>query len=457
MKNITDEQKIYELSRLWKEAAYNFAFWDRVDIDWDGEYKKALGRVLQTKDIYEYYRELIRFYALLGDGHTEVSMPMEVLQDLEYFSMLPVFLWRFGDRTVVLSVSEQLKDSLPILSELKRVDGIDAEEYIRESCYPYIWHGNEAACGRAALNWIMYGRRGSRVTLTFEKDGITYEHTLERGDPTKMSWYNVGIGVQSEDKTQRVISSSDVHSVRLTEDNIAIIKMTSFADNTMPEKIYACFDELKAADGYILDVRGNTGGNSSNGFMIASMFIDGDYICSRSEMQVYEPTYKAWSVFREDFRGLSLEDAAERYRDDAESLKTYRSGRNMYYLHDEETVPGGKAPGRLEGPIVVLMNEYTFSAGEDFVDVMKAHTDAVFIGMSTAGSSGQPLFEMLESGGSFRICTRRCIAQNGENIYNKGFAPDIPAAQTPEDYAAGFDRAMEKGLEVLREKLGRKS
>ena len=46
MKSITDEQKIYELSRIWKEAAYNFAFWDRVDIDWDEEYKKALGRVL---------------------------------------------------------------------------------------------------------------------------------------------------------------------------------------------------------------------------------------------------------------------------------------------------------------------------------------------------------------------------------------------------------------------------
>ena len=42
MKTITDAQKIYELSKIWKEAAYNFAFWDQVDIDWDEEYKKAL-------------------------------------------------------------------------------------------------------------------------------------------------------------------------------------------------------------------------------------------------------------------------------------------------------------------------------------------------------------------------------------------------------------------------------
>ena len=46
MHTIPDELKIYELSKLWKEAEYNFAFWDKVDIDWDEEYKKALPREL---------------------------------------------------------------------------------------------------------------------------------------------------------------------------------------------------------------------------------------------------------------------------------------------------------------------------------------------------------------------------------------------------------------------------
>ena len=65
MKNIPDSLKIYELSRIWKEAAYNFAFWDKVDIDWDAEYRKALERVLATDNAYDYYRELKRFLALL--------------------------------------------------------------------------------------------------------------------------------------------------------------------------------------------------------------------------------------------------------------------------------------------------------------------------------------------------------------------------------------------------------
>ena len=56
MKNIPDSLKIYELSRIWKEAAYNFAFWDKVDIDWDAEYRKALERVRTTENTYDYYR-----------------------------------------------------------------------------------------------------------------------------------------------------------------------------------------------------------------------------------------------------------------------------------------------------------------------------------------------------------------------------------------------------------------
>ena len=91
------------------------------------------------------------------------------------------------------------------------------------------------------------------------------------------------------------------------------------------------------------------------------------------------------------------------------------------------------------------MNQSTFSAAEDFVDVMKMYTNAVFVGNNTGGTSGQPLCEALESGGFFRICTRRCIAQNGEDIYNKGFAPDFRIILSDADLAAGRDIVLEKG------------
>jgi C-terminal processing protease CtpA/Prc len=226
--------------------------------------------------------------------------------------------------------------------------------------------------------------------------------------------------------------------------------MTSFDDASMPGKIYSCFDELKNAEGYILDVRGNSGGSSGNADAIAAMFISGDFHSCYAETQIYEPAYKAWSMFREDFKDLSPDEALLKYADDAHSLKTYRMRKNIYYARDEGNAVTNSAPGKLDGPVAVLMNQYTFSAAEDFVDVMKMYTNAVFVGNNTAGSSGQPLCEPLESGGFFRICTRRCIAQNGEDIYNKGFTPDIRIIPAAEDIASGRDVVLEKGLEIIR-------
>ncbi|MBQ8554707.1 MAG: hypothetical protein IJ438_02425 [Clostridia bacterium] len=449
MNTITDAQKIYELSKIWKEAAYNFAFWDKVDIDWDEEYKKALARVLETKDLYDYYRELKRFVTLLSDGHTDVSFPNETVRDAEFYSMLPVFFAKPGDEIIVIGTSEDVKEDIPLFSILIKIDGKDIHDYIRENCYPYFWHANEVACGVFVLENLVFGRRGSSAVFTFAKDRRQFDIRLERVDPSRIVWHKTDPAPQGN-AAQRLISSSDVHTVHITDDDIAIIRMTSFDDVSMTEKIYSCFDELKKAKGYILDVRGNSGGNSGNADAIAAMFISGDFRSCYAETQIYEPTYKAWSMYREDFKGLSPDEALQKYADDAYSLKAYRMRKNVFYVRDEGKAVANSAPGKLNGPIAVLMNQYTFSAAEDFVDVMKMYTNAVFVGNNTAGTSGQPLCEALESGGFFRICTRRCIAQNGEDIYNKGFTPDIRITPTVEDIASSRDAVLEKGLEIIK-------
>ncbi|MBR6336819.1 MAG: hypothetical protein IKR76_03715 [Ruminococcus sp.] len=449
MRTLTDELKIYELSTIWKEAEYNFAFWDKVDINWDEEYKKALPRVLAAKDIYDYYQELMRFVSMLCDGHTGVTMPMDIMQDAQYYSMLPVLLFGFEGKIAVINTTEEYKDIVPLYSVLKKINGTDAAEYIKDNCYPYIWHANEAACSFSALSELILGRVGSTLDMTFEHEGRTFEETLTREAPAQMKWCSIDQPFK-DDISKELIAQGGTFKAEMREDRIAVLKFTSFDDNNMPEEIYTHFDRLKEAKAFIIDVRGNTGGNSDNADKIAAMFIDGDFDSCGAEEQIYEPAHKAWGIYRDDLKDITPGELEERYSDEG-SIKDYKMCRHIYYKRDI-TKKENHAPGRLKAPIAVLMNEYTFSAGEDFIDVMKAHTDAVFIGTNTAGSSGQPLQISLESGGSFRICTRRCFAQNGEEIYNKGFSPDIKIAQTLESYTAGLDKAMEKAVNILKEK-----
>ena len=447
MKLITDAQKIYELSLFWKEAAYNFAFWDKVDIDWDGEYKKALERILKTSDAYDYYRELMRFAALLNDGHTDIRFPDGISRDAGYFSMIPVYFAKPGDKIYVICTSEELKDRIPLFSVPVGIDGTEIHDYIRENCYPYFWHANEDACGVSVMNELVFGRRGSSAVFTFEKDGRQFDVRLKRSDPARIAWSSAEIPAPGGGR--RLISSSDTHTVHMTEDRVAIIRITSFTDSSVPEKIYACFEQMKNARGYILDVRGNSGGNSGNADAVAALFIGGEFRSCFAETQVYEPTYKAWAICRDDFRSLTPEAASVKFTGDAHSAKTYRMGRNIFYVPDGGNAVHAHPPGKLDGPVAVLMNQYTVSAAEDFIDVLKMYTDAVFIGNHTAGTSGQPLCGRFESGGFYRFCTRRCIAQNGEDIYNKGFAPDIRIIPTAEDLAAGRDTGMEKAMEII--------
>ena len=78
-------------------------------------------------------------------------------------------------------------------------------------------------------------------------------------------------------------------------------------------------------------------------------------------------------------------------------------------------------PGKLEGQIIILSNEYTASAAENFINVMKYYTNAKIIGTASYGSTGQPLTYHLESGGGFRICTRRSKALDESEFINIGF------------------------------------
>ena len=448
MRTISDELKIYELSKLWKEAEYNFAFWDKLDLDWDAEYKKALPRVLAANDVYAYYRELMRFAALLGDGHTDVFFPDDVRRDATYFSAFPIKLSKFGSDIVLTRVSEAHREEVPLYSVLKKINTADTAAYIKENCYPYIWHTNEDACGARAIQQLLFGRKGSRAVFTFESGGKAYRVPLTREDPADIKW--CADALPRPDVRGRLIVQGDTFKCVLTDDDIAIFKVTAFDDRSMPEKVYAHFDTFRKASAFIIDVRGNTGGDSENANALAALFIDGDFACCGAETQIYEPTFKAWGVFRDDLRHITPAELKEKYTDE-ESVKIYQMSRHIFYkrtLFRSEN----RAPGRLDGPVAVLTDAYTFSAGEDFADVMKAHTNAVFVGTNTAGSSGQPLLTKLESGGWFRICTRRCFAQNGEDIYNKGFSPDIRVVRSLRDHMDGRDSALEKALLLFRQR-----
>ena len=66
---------IYDLSSLWATVKEIFPYFDRLEIDWDAQYRTYLDKILEVSDEGEFHRLLKEFMDSLNDGHTKYFPP----------------------------------------------------------------------------------------------------------------------------------------------------------------------------------------------------------------------------------------------------------------------------------------------------------------------------------------------------------------------------------------------
>jgi len=449
MQNIPNELKIYEFSLIWKEAEYNFAFWEELEgrLDWDAEYRKALAAVLATDNLYDYYLELMKFIALLEDGHTLLHFPECIQQDSRYFAKLPIQTKLVCGERVICNIAKSAVDTIKRWSVIKKIDGINIDEYVEKRIYPYIWHAKKDSADIDTDIFLRRGAAGSVAEIEIEYDGIidTIKLTRVMGDD---DWaYEDDDGDISESTT--VIFESQTHTIAITADNIAIITLPSMAYRDLPAEFYTNLPMLAQAKGFIIDIRQNRGGNSSFSDAVAKAFIGGGFQTGRDLKPMHIGTYKAWGNSinwgGRTYDEITVENGYSQWLE-----RCYKIPRRAYYEEGESFENGADCPVLLEQPLVVLTSANTYSAAEDFLMVLDNAKRATIIGTASNGSTGQPLFTKLESGGVFLICARKCIYPDGRKIANIGVLPHVFAEATLDDCKNGVDSVMIEGLEHIR-------
>ena len=91
---MTTTGRIYDLSLLWKQAAAIFPCFDLHPLDWDAAYRDYLPKVLSAGDGQDFHLLLAEFLSLLGDGHTDYSLPASLLEQTGFlpFSLFSLSL-----------------------------------------------------------------------------------------------------------------------------------------------------------------------------------------------------------------------------------------------------------------------------------------------------------------------------------------------------------------------------
>jgi len=358
----SNEVKIYELSLIWKEAAYNYAFWEwRKDLDWDLAYREALPRVLATESLYDYYRELMRFIALLRDSHTYVKYPSALRKSSEHMAKLPIRLVYHNDQWVVSNVARNTQ--IKRWSVVRKIDGIAVEDYLNTHIFPYVWHENIASADGHIWNHISNGSDGSEVIFEFEYDGEIENVTLTRmfGDE---NWQYKD--VLTPTAPLRTLHESKTHTIAMTDDNIAIITINTFDEDMLKDELYANFSLLETARGYIIDIRHNGGGNSPNADAVSSLFIKGAYSDGRSLLPIHIGYYKVVAPFL-GFDDLKYEQVLEMadLPDENWWVTAYKVANNIHYEDSDDSRDSEffAPPGTLTAPLVVLTT-HRFGGGK---------------------------------------------------------------------------------------------
>ncbi len=432
---LSNEEKIYGLSKFWQEVNYNFVYLNKVDrTEWDKQYKTLITEVQNTQNDYEYYRLLQKFCALLKDGHTNVWFPKEIQDDIltNVFGDFKFVLSNIDGKAIITKVSKSKKYELPIGTEIVKVNGITTSNFIEQNVKPYISSSTEHILNDRSIEYLLEGYKGSNFNLELKLPN------------NKIKYLDVTLN-KSKEQELYPKEKTDLLEFKWLKKGIAYVALNSFSNWEIMDMFSDKLPEIRKAKKLIIDLRKNGGGEGNIGREIIK-YLTNDTILysSKSKSRLHIPTYKAWGKYTK---------AQDTLRGDWQK-KSYLSYHDEFY-YDFPYQPYSTSNldiTRIEIPTVILIGHKTASAAEDFLIYADNQENMTKIGEPTFGSTGQPMVFELGNGSYARVCTKKDTYPDGREFVGYGIKPDIGVKMTLTDYVENKDPVLEKAIEYLNEK-----
>jgi carboxyl-terminal processing protease len=421
--SISKEEKIFGFSYFWREVSYNFAHWQVVpQLDWDKAYQEYLPRILASQNDLEYYLEMQRFCALLKDGHTNVYLSPDMLEN--EFGRLPLELLEIHHQAIVANVEQQFASQIPIGSEILSINGRSVKDVVEKDIIPLISTSAPHMYWDTAIRSPKYSNQG---ILTGPRDNSSQlDFKTPNGEVKQITLTYMPLDYVVS--WLREPETRPLYEFTKLDNGIVYMALNYFSK---PEIVTAFEDKLPEfyqAKGIILDLRKNGGGSSANASAILEYFTDKPFYKAAWKTPKHIAAYKAWGSVTEEYRN-------------------YFSGHE--FLTEEADVINPKIGKKLLVPTKVLIGHKTASAAEDFLVMADSIEHISYVGEATYGSTGQPLRFDLPGGGKARVSTKRDSFADGREFTGKGIIPDVIVEKSINDIIEGRDPVLEKALSLF--------
>lgn len=397
--NLSDAEKLAGLAQLWSHARYNFVNFDLVKTDWNQTYLDFIPQVQNTKTTAEYYKVLMKFYAQLKDGHTNVYPPDTLNAD--FYSRPPLRTQLIEGRVFITQVFSDslLKTGITPGLEILKIDGQPVISYAEQNVKPY-------------------------QSSSTPQDLEVREYTYSLLSGPKNSPINFQFKEKSGKVVDRIVPRTGYHDIKgfrtmeyKTIDNVGYLTINDFEHNFIVKEFDSLYKaEISKTKGLIIDIRYNGGGSGDIGFNIIRRLTDKPFESSASKTLKFASRPNATPAWQVNEPG------------------TWSPNGNIYY----------------NKPVIVLIGPRTFSAAEDFTVAFDYMKRGKLVGMATGGSTGQPVFIELPGGGSARVCGKHDSYPDGKEFVGVGIKPDVIVKPTIKDLMVGKDAAKETALKMLK-------
>jgi C-terminal processing protease CtpA/Prc len=432
---LTPTDKVYGLSKFWQEVNYNFVYLDKVDRTmWDNRYRDLIPIVQNTKNDYEYYRELQKFCALLKDGHTNVYFPQGIEQMNTMFGDYRLFIENIDGKAIIVRTNFSKKDEIPFGSEVIEVNGKTTEKYIEENVAPYISSSTDYVLKDWSIGRLLTGLDGETFKIKIKKpNNRIIELTLTHKKTEEKEVY------PAFEPNRQLLDFKWINK------RIAYLSLNSFEDAKIDSLFIQKLPELYKAEALIVDLRFNGGGSTNIGTEILQ-YLTNDKVLygSKNSSRLHIPTFKAWGKYVEPKDSLKSDW----------HKKAFLSYKDKFlYDFDYKADSIELEAKRIVVPTVLLMGHNTASAAEDFLIYADNQKHMTKMGENSFGSTGQPFSFELPGGGSARICTKKDTYPDGREFVGFGIKPDIIVKRTLNDYLTKKDPVLDQAIEYLEQKF----
>lgn len=108
---------IFDLSSIWSTVKEVFPYFDRLDVDWDEQYRAYLEKILQVSDEVDFHQCLTAYMESLKDGHTKYIPPAKYRKEKPFVRPEgPSFTMEEGILTI--RINEFMRNHAPYVRTL---------------------------------------------------------------------------------------------------------------------------------------------------------------------------------------------------------------------------------------------------------------------------------------------------------------------------------------------------